>query len=126
MRDKLLIFGTTSLATKDTLVTSADILDLNTPATHYTGRSEKVSAVFHANADFAAIDGYIPCIQDSADGSSWKTIMTGEEITAPSEGDEYVLPLPLSHRRYLRTGATPKSSGTFTAKTIDSWIGIGM
>jgi hypothetical protein len=125
MRDALLLFGTTSLATKDTAVYSANSLNLNLPATQKTGRFPAVTIVFQTNASFAAVDGLVPFLQDSADGSSWKTILTGAEITAPVSGQQIVMGMPVEHRQYLRTGVTPKSTGTFTAVTLDSWIELG-
>ncbi len=125
MRDALLIFGALALATKDTAVYSADSLNLGLPATQYTGRAPNVNVVFEPAAAFAAIDGIIPFVQDSADGDSWATILTGKEVTAPAAGAQIILPIPVSHRQYVRVGATPKSSGTFTAKSVTAWIELG-
>lgn len=125
MRDALLIFGSMSLATKDTAVYSADTLDLNLPAKQFTGRENNVCVVFQPSADFAEVDGMIPFIQDSANGADFTTILTGAEVTAPTEKSQIVLPIPVSHKRYLRAGATPKSSGTFTAVAATAWIELG-
>ena len=125
MRDALLIFGSMSLATKNTAVYSADVLDFDLPSVHYTGRENNVCAVFQPSADFASVDGMTPFIQDSADGSDWTTILTGHEITAPKEDTQIVLPIPVSHKRYLRAGATPASSGTLTAVAVTAWIELG-
>jgi hypothetical protein len=123
-RDALLIFGNLSLATKDTPVYSADILDLNDPAVQHSGRNH-VNIVFQPGADFAAIDGFVPLLQDSADGSTWATIRQGAEKTAPTDDDQVVIEMPTEHRRYLRAGATPKSTGVFTAKTVSAWVELG-
>ena len=125
MRDALLIFGAIALATKNTAVYSADSLNLNLPATQATGRESNVNVVFEPAAAFAAIDGIIPFIQDSADGETWLTILTGVEVTAPVKGQQIVMPMPVEHRQYLRAGATPKSSDTFTAKSVTAWIELG-
>lgn len=125
MRDKLLMFGAAALATKDTTVYCADVLDLNTPATQYTGRMSNVNVVFQADAAFAAIDGYIPILLHSDDNSSFTDLLTGPEITAPAKGDQYSMPIPVSHGRYLKVGFTPKSSGTFTAKAASAWLELG-
>lgn len=125
MRDALLQFGALALATKNTAVYSADSLNLNLPATQYTGRTPNVNVVFAPSAAFAAVDGIVPFIQDSADGDSWNTILTGVEVTAPTKGQQIVMPIPVSHRQYLRVGATPKSSDVFTAVSVTAWIELG-
>ena len=125
MRDALLIFGALALATKDTAVYSADSLNLNLPAKQYTGRAPNVNVVFQASADFEAIDGAIPFVQDSADGDSWATILTGPQVTAPVEGQQIVMPMPVTHRQYLRVGVTPKSSATLTAVAMTAWLELG-
>lgn len=125
MRDKLLMFGAAALATKDTTVYCADVLDLNTPATQYTGRMSNVNVVFQADAAFAAIDGYIPILLHSDNNSDFTALLTGPEITAPASGAQYSMPMPVSHGRYLKVGFTPKSSGTFTAKAASAWLELG-
>jgi len=125
MRDKLLMFGAAALATKDTTVYCADVLDLNTPATQYTGRMSNVNVVFQADAAFAAVDGFIPILLHSDDNDSFTAVLTGPEVTAPAAGQQIALPIPVEHKRYLKAGFTPKSSGTFTAKAASAWLELG-
>lgn len=125
MRDKELLFGALALATKDTTVYSADVLDMNTPATQYTGRLANAVVVFKADAAFAAIDGYIPVLMHSDDNDSYTEVARGAEVTAPALDAMSAIPLPVSHKRYLKAGAVPKSSGTFTAKAMSAWIQLG-
>ena len=125
MRDKLLMFGALSLATKDTAVYSADYLDMGEPETHNTGNDGNIDIVFQPAADFKAVDSMEPFLQDSADGSSWATIATGKLTAKPSALTQITMPMPSSHRRYLRVGATPASTGTFTATTVNAWIELG-
>ena len=123
-------WGNISLATKDVDVYSADSLDFAAidsrfrNAYHTTGVLEDVEVVFRAPADFVSTDSFIPLIQDSADDSTFKTILAGPDILDLTgatilKGIAWKLPMPLRHRRYVRVGATPKSSGTFTAKTVE-------
>lgn len=125
MRDKLLMFGAAALATKDTTVYCADVLDLNTPATQYTGRMSNVNVVFQADADFATGDGFIPILLHSDDNDSFTAVLTGPEVTKPVSGQQVALPIPVEHKRYLKAGFTPKSSGTFTAKAASAWLELG-
>jgi hypothetical protein len=133
MRDTLHDFGEIDLATKDTDVYSADSLDFNTPdaksrfSKHQTGLVDDLCVVFRPQADFASIDGMIPFIEDDSDSEfgTAKKILIGEEVTAPEKGQAIVLPMPKQHRQHLRAGCTPKSSGTFTAKTVEASIELG-
>lgn len=124
MRDKLFDYGNISLATKDVQVYSVDSIDHSTidpkyrNTEHYTGNVENQNLGFYAAADFAAIDGFIPIIQDSADDVTYTDLLRGPEVTAPKKGLAYTLPMPKKHRRYTRASSIPKSSGTFTAKTM--------
>ena len=125
MRDALLMFGKVALATKDTAAYSADKLDMNLPALQYTGRGSNVCIVFQPAADFNAADSMQPIIQDSANNSDWATILTGPVVGKPTAADQIVLPMPIKHRRYIRVGITPTSTGTLTATDVDAWIELG-
>lgn len=125
MRDKLLSFGNISLATKDTAAYSADTLDMNTPAVQFTARAGDVYIVFKPNAAFNAADSYQPIIQHSDDGNTFTTLATGPTIGKPGKDDYYSMPIPLAHKRYLRVGGLPTSTGTFTATTVAAWIELG-
>ncbi len=130
MKEALNDFGTISLAVKDTTVYSEDsvnfgTLDANYRKSFHNNAGGDKFIVFEPNADFAAIDGIIPLVQDSANGSDWTTIVTGSEVTAPKVGQKIRLPYPAKHRLHMRAGATPKSSGTFTAKTVESYVEFG-
>lgn len=129
MKDATLIFGSISLATKATAVYSADVIDFG--ASHDSewdeANSPNVVVKFRAEAAFADIDGYQPLIQVSADNSAWTTVMTGPTVSAPAKNQVYEMQIPRSDTawRYMRVGAVPISSGTFTAKTVKAWIEIG-
>ncbi|MCK9331229.1 MAG: hypothetical protein M0Q94_15240 [Candidatus Cloacimonetes bacterium] len=129
MRDALLKFGSLSLATKATAVYSADVIDFG--ASHDAewdeANSPDVVVKFRAEAAFASTDGYQPLIQVSADNSSWTTVMTGPTVSAPVKNQVYEMQIPRSDTawRYMRVGAIPASTGTFTAKTMTAWIEIG-
>lgn len=125
MRDKLLSFGKIALATKDTAAYSADKLDLNTPALHFTARANDVYVVFKPAAAFNAADSYQPIIQHSDDDNTFSTLATGPVIAKPGLDDYHIMPLPHSHKRYLRVGALPTSTGTFTATDVNAWIELG-
>lgn len=133
MRDAQWVFGAIALATKDTAVSSADMVKLgaiNSKAPfslHQTGRAQDGhEVVFCPAADLASIDSFIPFIEDSDDGSTFATILTGPQTSAGLKAGAHIkLPLPMEHKQYIRVGCTPKSTGTFTAKTVNAWVEAG-
>jgi len=131
-RDAQWIFGLISMATKDVQVYSADSVQLGainskSPfSLHQTGKVDGYEAVFSVNAALAAIDSFIPILQDSADGSSWTALLTGAQTAgALPKGTKVRLPVPITHRAYLRASAMPKSTGVFTAGALTAWIEPG-
>lgn len=129
MRDFYKNLSSLALATKDTDVDSADSIKLDSVhalsrfSKFHTGNVPDLVACFQLEADCAAGDDFIPYIKDSADGSSWTKKITGDQVGAPAAAAKiYRLPLPKEHRQYLTLGATPKSTGTFTAKTLKVWF----
>lgn len=138
MKDALLDFGTLSLAVKDTIVYSEHEIDweaIDSRATrldgfHRQGVAKDLCVVFVANADFAAIDDFIPAIVDGAATAPTTAVITGPRVASYTgnqvyQGIAWVLPLPKKHKRYMRAAATPKSSGTFTATTMEAYIEYG-
>jgi len=136
MRDALNSFGNISLATKDTDVKSADVLNFEAIGSgarftqHHTGLMDDVYVVFKAAADFEAIDGFIPFIEQGdaesgGDITSPTKVVIGPEITAPKKGIVVMVPVPPQHKKYIRAGTTPKSTGVFTAKIVEAWIEFG-
>jgi hypothetical protein len=133
MNDALNYFGAIALATKDTDVYSADKLDFQLPATrsrftrNQTGEQEAINVVFIGMTnDQNAADSFIPFLQDSADDSTYNTILTGPQTALGlKKGVQAILPFPKSHRRYVRAGVTPKSSGTLTANSVQVGIEFG-
>lgn len=137
MRDVLHNFGNASLATKDVDVYCADELDWGAidarflrSTQHLTGMVQDGCVVFVAGSDFVSTDGFIPFITDGAATTPTDKVLIGPQIdtvlgAAPKKGIAWILPMPKRHRRYMRAGATPKSTGTFTAKTVTAYIEFG-
>lgn len=133
MRDAQWIFGAIALATKDTDASSADVVKLgaiNSKAPfslHQTGRAQDgYEVVFCPAAALKSIDSFIPFIEDSDDNSTFAKILTGPQTSAGlGAGTHIKLPLPMEHKQYIRVGCTPKSSGTFTATTVNAWVEAG-
>ena len=135
MRDVLGVYGAIALKTAAVDVYSADTLDLSaisaralrhTRMGHTIGVGGRdLGVVFSAGSDFSTVDGITPFIQDGANASSFATIYTGPTITAPNKGVIIVLPFPRKSRRFSRVGATPATTGTFTAETVTAWLENG-
>lgn len=136
MRSALEDFGAIALATKDTDVFAADeidwgVIDARFRSTmHQTGVHQDAVVVFNAAADFVAGDGFIPFICDGTATAPTDKVITGPQVetvtgATPMKGIAWVLPMPRLHRRFMRAGATPKSTGTFTAKSVKAYIEYG-
>jgi len=124
MRDSLLKFGNISLATKDVQAYSADVLDLGA-VDKWTKHHPQDGLVvcFRNTTALASVDSYIPILQDSADNSTYNDLLSGQQTaTSLAAGTILRIPIPKEYRRYLRASAMPKSTGTFTAVTVEAWI----
>lgn len=131
MRD--LLFGAIAAATSGTRAYSADSIDFGASNSRLadtnlkTGNQNEAAIVFSLAAALAAIDYVTPVIQDSADGSTWADIVVGPACApAHAAGVCAVIPFPYKHRRYVRAGVLPTSSGTFTAVTVNAWVEPGV
>lgn len=136
MRSALEDFGTISLATKDVDVYGADEIDWAAidarfrSTQHLTGVHGDGCVVFNCPADFNAADDFIPFIVDGTATGPTTKILIGPQVAALlggtiKKGIAFILPLPKIHRRFMRAGCTPKSSGTLTACTLKAYIEYG-
>lgn len=130
MRD--LVFGDIAAATKDVDVVSEHSINFGASDARLSdpsltmGNQHDLNVVFSLESDLAAIDQVIPFIEDSANGSDWAKVLTGPTCPAGTKKGVFsVLPMPRKHRQHLRAGVTPKSSGTFTARTVNAWLEPG-
>lgn len=123
MKDALLKFGDISAATKATVAYSANILDMG--KTTKTGNGDQVNVIFEAatamdSADTVACQLY-EC--DTVNGT-FVLCAQGVAVCLDAHG-KYALPVPRTHKRFLKAGVLPASSGTFTATTIKADIQLG-
>ena len=123
MRDALLDFGAITAATKDTVAYSANVLDMG--ATRKTGNLDNINVVIEAGADFASADTVAVQLYDSADGSTFALIQQSAAVTL-KQGETFAMPVPKTHRRYLKAAVLPKSTGTFTSTSITACIQPGV
>jgi len=138
MKDALLDFGTISLAVKDTDYYGENEIDweaiddrsLRLNGWHRQGLAKDLCVVFVANADFNAADDFIPFIADDSSATPTVKSITGPQVSAYTghevyKGIAWVLPLPKKHKRYMRAGATAKSTGTLTECSLEAYIEYG-
>lgn len=131
MRDALLLGGAITLATKDTLATGTNVLDFGAQNSKYrdsnktTGQQENAPfAYFQTAAALAAGDYFYGVIShcDTEGGTYTPCAQTKNSAAACAAGTILKCPLPVDHLRYIRLDGMPKSSGTFTEKTVNAWI----
>jgi hypothetical protein len=76
---------------------------------HRTGEQHECTVVFHASA---AITGSVtPKLQDSADGSTFADLVTGQAVTNPGIGPFAFISMPKMHKRYVRAALAAAASG---------------
>lgn len=132
MRDGLMKCGNLSLATDDTRVYSADYIDLGDidSDSRFTLNTlpEDLYICFRNTSAFDSIDSFIPEFQTADDSSfSVNAEVTSFPQTAAelAAGTIHRYRVPANVRRYIRAAATPKSTSTFTAETVEAWFEEG-
>lgn len=97
---------------------STNLLDFEV-ADPNLGEGTKVSAIFIVTTAFDGDATVAFEIQDSADGSTFNTLVKGETLTTPAAGAGFVAPLPNKHEQYLRAyytvTQTTATTGAVTA-----------
>jgi hypothetical protein len=87
---------------------------------HRTGEQHDSSVVFFATADITAGTA-TPKLQDSDDNSTFADLVTGPATTKPKAGILAVIPMPKTHKRYVRAMVT----GTLTGGSITAFLEPG-
>lgn len=123
MKDALLNFGDISAATKATVAYSANILDMG--KTTNTGNGDQVNVIFEAATAMDSADTVACQLYECATVNGTYTLCAqGAAVCLGAHGTCSV-PVPREHKRYLKAGVLPASSGTFTATTIKADIQLG-
>lgn len=83
---------------------------------------QQLYVVFTVNESFVGGTSLQVSLEDSENNSQFKKIVTGEAIPVANlkAGAKVIIPMPVSHRRYLRASYT--ASGAFTAGKISAHI----
>lgn len=125
MRDALWITGDVAAAVKDTTVYSADTVDTGAASPVLEG---DLYVCFQHTGLPVAADSYVFHLQTSgvSDFSSNTALYTfpQTETNIPT-GKVFRYRAPADVKRYIRAAVTPKSSGTFTATTVKTWLELG-
>jgi len=105
---------------------STDVIDFGQTDPN-TGLHDRLDMVFTvgetATAEGAATVTF--AIQDSADNSSFATVVSSGSVPKASlvAGAQFILPMPATHRRYVRAnytvGTGPLTAGKFSAQVVE-------
>jgi len=123
MKDVLLKFGNISAATKQTEAYAADIIDMG--AVRKAGQGDQVNVVFVPATDMASADTIVCKLLECATVNGTYTACAAGAAVTLKAGEKFALPVPRTHKRFLKAGVYPDSSSTFTATTIAAQIEIG-
>lgn len=127
MMDKKLVFFEAQSAKAAITGTAVDF-GQEKPTTGLNDRPLYV--VVQASADLAGTGSLTVTVEDSADGNTFATALQAAVIIDALKGGKSVaLPMPLTHRRYVRVTAKPSTTGsgdsaasTITAGTATSYL----
>lgn len=100
MTDFLGRFGTVATTGSTNVLDFGAIDERAAMQSHRTGEQHEITVVFHTSA---AITGAVtPKIQDSDDNSTFTDLVTGQAVTNPGIGPIAFIPMPKTHKRYVR------------------------
>lgn len=124
----MIIDSLLELSIKQAVTTSAastNTVDFGTKKPNTGNAAQNLYAVFTIPESFAGGSLTIS-LQDSADGTNFANVITGVTVTAADlkAGSQYVIPMPVSHRRYIR--AYYAVTGSMTAGKINCAIVNGL
>ena len=126
----MIIDSLLELSIKQAVTTSAastNVVDFGTKKPNTGNAAQNLYAVFTIPESFAGGSLTIS-LQDSADGTNFANVITGVTVTVTATdlkaGSQYVIPMPVSHRRYIR--AYYAVTGSMTAGKINCAIVSGL
>lgn len=126
----MIIDSLLELSIKQAVTTSAastNTVDFGTKKPNTGNAAQNLYAVFTIPESFAGGSLTIS-LQDSADGTNFANVITGATVTVTAadlkEGSQHVIPMPISHRRYIRAYYTV--TGSMTAGKINAAIVSGL
>lgn len=76
---------------------------------HRTGEQHEATVVFFAEADITG--SVTPKLQHSDDNSTFTDLVTGSVITNPKAGNFALIPMPKTHKRYVRAALGAAQAG---------------
>lgn len=123
MKDKLLMFGEATGATKNTVAYGADVLDLG--ACEFEGNLENLCVCAIAKTSNASVDSVAIQLYESDDNSTFTLLQQGENHKYEA-GEKHAMPFPKKHKRYLKAGILPSSTGTFTSTVYELSLQFGV
>lgn len=120
--DKALQFSNKQAVTVTAV--STDVIDFGQPNPN-TGLSDLYCTIGVGTAATAAGAATVTItLQDSADNSTFTDVVSTQAIgkAALTVGAQFVLPMPVTHRRFVRLNYTvatgPLTAGTFSAQVV--------
>jgi len=76
---------------------------------HRTGEQHDSTVVFFAKTDITG--SVTPKLQDSADGTTFADLVTGQPVVNPKAGNFALIPMPKTHKRYVKAALAAAMAG---------------
>jgi len=102
-------FGTVTNTGSENVLDFAEIDSRAAMQSHRTGEQPEATVVFYAEQNITG--SVTPKLQDSADNATFTDLVTGQAVTNPKAGNFALIPMPKSHKRYVRAALAAAQSG---------------
>ena len=102
-------FGTVTNTGSDNVLDFESIDPRAAMQSHRTGEQHESTVVFHAAQDVTG--SVTPKLQDSDDNATFADLVVGPAITNPKAGNFALMPMPKTHKRYVRAALGAAQAG---------------
>jgi hypothetical protein len=102
-------FGTVTNTGSDNVLDFEAIDDRAAMQSHRTGEQHDSTVVFFAASDITG--SVTPKLQHSDDNTTFADLVTGTAIANPKAGNFAVIPMPKTHKRYVRAALASAQDG---------------
>jgi hypothetical protein len=109
MTDYLSRFGAVTNTGSDNVLDFGTIDPRAAMQNHRTGEQHEATVVFHAAQDITG--SVTPKLQDSVDNVTFADLVVGQAVTNPKTGGFAFIPMPKTHKRYVRAALAAAQTG---------------
>jgi len=102
-------FGTVTNTGSENVIDFGDIDKRAAMQSHRTGEQHEATVVFYAETDITG--SVTPKLEHSDDNVTFTNLVTGASVTDPKAGNFALIPMPKTHKRYVRAAIGAAQAG---------------